>query len=165
MNGPKRTDRTRLTHDDRAVSIAITHALTIAITTILVSGLLLASGPFLDAQEQRVSQDQLNEIGSSVATQISTVDRLADSGDDVETTVTVQYPTRIVDNYEYTVELREEGDRTIVEVSSEGVDRASSFQLQTNTDIDNGSSTDGPDIEISLCDDNGDSEITLEGCD
>lgn len=154
--------------DDRGVSIALTHALTLAITTILVGGLLLSSGPFLEAQEQRVSQDQLSEIGSNVATQVATLDRLADSGDDVTTTVTVQYPNRIVDTHTYTVELRtidDGGDeRALVQISSPGVDRASSFQLNTEAEIED-STTDGPRVEISLCDDGEDSTITLDGCD
>lgn len=43
---------TTLPADDRAVSSAVTHALALGITAILMSGLLIAAGTMLDDQRE-----------------------------------------------------------------------------------------------------------------
>jgi len=86
--------------DNRAVSIAITHALTIAITAVLISGLLIGAGQLLDRQEDRVAREQFSEIGSDVVSNINSLDRLNATGKGANATVTPTYPARVVgENY------------------------------------------------------------------
>lgn len=103
-----------LGRDDRAVSIAVTHVLTIGITTILISGLLLGAGSMLENQREQSTQSSLETIGERLASEISDVDRLTTDG---ATNVTVRTDhQRFVTGSQYTVELHdlEQGDSTCV---------------------------------------------------
>lgn len=149
--------------DDRAVSIAITHALTIAITTVLLSGLLISSGALLESQEQRVSNQQLSEIGSDVLSYLHDFDRMSSSGEDVQSTVTPNYPDRIVDSYAYTIELRETANGYAgIEIRTHRLDQSVQYEIALETDIQE-STVRGGDVEINLCKDP--QEITVGGCD
>jgi len=63
----------------RALSTTLGYVLTLAITAVLVSGLLIAGGNFIEDQRERVIQTELEVIGEQVATQINAVDRLNQS--------------------------------------------------------------------------------------
>lgn len=90
--------------DDRAVSIAITHVMTIGITALLITGLLMGAGNLLDAERERGAEASLTTIGERLSGELSSVDRLAaDSADDV--TMRVDHP-REVSGSTYRVELR-----------------------------------------------------------
>jgi hypothetical protein len=144
--------------DTRAVSIAITHALTVAITTILVSGLLISSGTLLESQEERVGDQQLEEIGSDVVSYINEFDRLNETGTDVTAAVRPNYPDRIVDTYVYNIELYDDGT---LEVRSNRLGQSVSYEVDTDTNIEGGTVASG-NIEINLCDNP--QRITLGGC-
>ncbi|MEF8936862.1 DUF7266 family protein [Halobacteriaceae archaeon SHR40] len=147
-----------LDDDTRAVSIAITHALTVAITTVLVSGLLISSGTLLESQEERVGDDQLSEIGSDVVSYINEFDRLNGTGTEVTATVTPNYPDRIVGTYVYNIELYDDGT---VEVRSNRLGQSAAFEIDTDTNIEGGTVASG-NIEINLC--KNPQRITLGGC-
>jgi hypothetical protein len=150
--------------DVRGVSLALTHALTIAITAVLVSSLLIASGTLLESQEQRVSEEQIAEIGSDAASYVYNFDRLNATGDQVSATVTPAYPPRVVDSYTYRVELREAGGEAVLEIKVDRLGLSTSFGIDTETPIDPASESSGDgEIEINLCPDP--QEITLGGCD
>ena len=57
--------------DRRAVSVTITHVLTIGITTILISGLLIGTGTLLDSQKDRATYDEKSTIGDRLAGEIT----------------------------------------------------------------------------------------------
>ncbi|WP_435195406.1 DUF7266 family protein [Natronomonas sp. EA1] len=63
--------------DDRAVSTTVSYALTLAITGILISGLLVAGAGFVDDQRERASATELNVIGQRLAADVGAADRLA----------------------------------------------------------------------------------------
>lgn len=149
--------------DERAVSVAITHALTVAITTVLVSGLLVASGGLLESQEQNVGEDQLNEIGGDALTYIHSFDRMNQKGTNVETSATPDYPARVVGSYQYELELRDDGSHGTLVVRSSRLGRSAEFTIQTETAIEN-STVRGYDVQISLCQHGSDGTITLGGC-
>lgn len=147
------------TDDRRAVSVAITHALTIAITTVLVSGLLIASGGLLDSQEQRVGEDQLEEIAGDVTSHIHAFDRMSQHGNDVTASVEPNYPAQIVGSYAYRIELYEDDGSGIVEVRSSRLGQSVTVEIDTDVAILDSSET-GSSPRISLCGD----EITLGEC-
>lgn len=154
-----------VTADERAVSVAISHALTVAITTILLSGLLVGTGSFVETQETRVADEQINEIGHDVVTQVHNLDQLSASGDDVTGNVELQYPRRIVDSYRYEIRLIDSGSDLLtgqqgIIVEVEDLDRRQGFDIDDDTDIAV-SSTDGPNVNVTLCPSD---EITLEDC-
>ncbi|QFU82973.1 DUF7266 family protein [Natronorubrum aibiense] len=110
----------RRTHSgtDRGMSIALTHVLTIGITTILIAMLLMSGSTMLDTETERSTQTSLETIGERLAGDIDNVDRIvADSDDTV--TITAEQP-RSVANSRYTVELRDdcsEEDASLLEES------------------------------------------------
>ena len=146
--------------DERAVSVTISHALSIAITTVLVSGLLIGAGPFVESNEQRVADTQLSEIGHSVASQVTTLDRLNATGDGVRTTVDLRYPRTIAGSYGYTVSLTDDS----VVVESPRLDRSVAVGLETDTTLE-ASQANAPDLRVSLCAHAGGPIISLGGCD
>lgn len=90
--------------DTRAASIPITHALTIAITALLLAGLLLGAGGFIDRQQDRVARGQLAAVGGDVLDLVHGLDRLNATGETVRATIEPTYP-RTVAGSPYTVSL------------------------------------------------------------
>ena len=87
---------------DRAVSIAVTHVLTIAITTVLISGLLIAAGSMLEGQQDRSAEQSLETVGERIAGEIAGAEQAA--GDDGTVTITADHPSRVASE-RYTVTL------------------------------------------------------------
>ncbi|WP_435360353.1 DUF7266 family protein [Haloarchaeobius sp. DFWS5] len=92
--------------DDRAVSIAVTHVLTVGITTILVAGLLIGAGGLLDEEKSDAARDEMRTIGNRIAADIASVDHAAqNSGSSMS--LQTSHPTRIAGGG-YAVRLRQE---------------------------------------------------------
>ena len=97
----------RLHNDDRAVSIAVTHVLTIAVTTLIIGGLMMGASFLMEVQTERSAEESLETIGERLSSQLSGVDRAtADGG---EATVRATHP-RTVAGAGYTVDLTESCD-------------------------------------------------------
>lgn len=64
--------------DDRGVSIALTHVLTIGITTILVAGLLVGASGLLEDRKTSAARTELRTLGNRMAEDIANVDHEAD---------------------------------------------------------------------------------------
>ncbi|WP_246999989.1 DUF7266 family protein [Halosolutus gelatinilyticus] len=145
-----------ITRDDRALSITVTHVLTIGITTILISMLLVSAGTMLDSQTDRSAESSLETIGERIAGEIAAGDQIAvGSSDDV--TLTAEHPRRVAGSG-YRVTLLEsthcdEGplltDETdCLRLTSSGSDVVVYVPLKVDTDVDHESSADGGLIEI-----------------
>ncbi|WP_336327477.1 DUF7266 family protein [Halovenus sp. HT40] len=147
--------------DRRGLSVAVTHALTVAISTILVSGLIIGAGTLLESQEQSVGEDQLREVGSDAVTYVNTFDRLNGTGENVTVTVAPDYPERIVGSYRYTIQLYNTSELRGLEIRSEALGRERQYPISTTNARLTNTSTSGADVQISLCK-NG--EITVAGC-
>lgn len=101
--------RTRLVSDQRAVSSTVTYALAVAITTILVSGLIVAAGGVLDDQRERAVRNELGVVGERLAAELEGADRLVpadeDAADeDAELRLRTTHPPRLAGT-QYTVAL------------------------------------------------------------
>ena len=101
--------------DRRAVSVTITHVLTIGITTILISGLLIGTGTLLDSQKDRATYDEKSTIGDRLASEITAVDQKAqqaikqhpDDDPEIEVAVRTEHP-RQLSGGQYFVTLSDE---------------------------------------------------------
>lgn len=90
---------------NRAVSTPLGYVLTLAITTVLVSGLLIGMGGFVGDQRERVVRSELEVVGEQVAADVSAVDRLVVAGGaDKAARASFRLPAR-VGGTGYTVEL------------------------------------------------------------
>lgn len=152
--------------DTRAVSIAITHGLTIAITAVLISGLLIGAGNLLQDQEERVAEEQFDEIGSDMIGQIQTLDTLNETGEDVTVRVQPRYPERVA-GYTWNIEIAGPNQHPFdtayaLNITSLGFDRTLQYPLNTKTTVDDDASPANSDQPvILLCD--GD-RITFTEC-
>ncbi len=63
--------------DNRGVSAVLGYVITIGIITVLISGLLLAGGSFVESQQDRATRAEFEVLGNRVAADIAAVDRLA----------------------------------------------------------------------------------------
>lgn len=92
--------------DDRAVSIALTHVLTIGITTILITGLLIGGSGLLEDEKSDATRGELRTIGNRMASELSAAYYSATSSGGGKMVVRVTHPSRVAGN-SYNVELRQ----------------------------------------------------------
>ncbi|ELY70024.1 DUF7266 family protein [Natrinema versiforme] len=139
---------------DRAVSITITHVLTIGITTILIAMLLTASGTMLESETERSADSSLETVGERIADEIGNVDQIANETDDT-VTLTTEHP-RTVASSRYTVELQAdcnnapllEENTACVKLTAQDTDAVAHVPIKTDNDINETSSATGGTIEI-----------------
>jgi hypothetical protein len=95
--------------DDRALSSPMTHVLTIAIVTVLVSGLLVAAGSTLADQREHAAEEQLETIGHRLSLELATAERLAARGTGGTATLRADHVDRVTGRF-YTVRLTDDPD-------------------------------------------------------
>lgn len=106
-------DPAHLRSETRGVSTALGYTLNLAVATILVTGLLVGAGGYVEDQQERAIRTELDVIGARVAGELAAVDRLARTGDDVRVSVTVETPVRST-GATYTIAINESGNREVV---------------------------------------------------
>lgn len=153
---------------DRGLSIALTHVLTIGITTILVAMLLMAGSTMLDSETERSTQTSLETVGERLAGDIDNVDRMANDSDNVSL---VSDRPRTVANSGYTVTILSAencGDRApllndsnpCLELDASSTDVTVYVPVKADEDrIATGTSVSGGSIEITY--DSDDDELTI----
>jgi cytoskeletal protein RodZ len=90
--------------DDRAVSTTVGYALTLGVAALLITGLLIAGGGFLEDQREATTETQLEVIGEQVSADISSADRLSASDAD-EVNITRNLPDSVTGS-QYTISVR-----------------------------------------------------------
>lgn len=73
----------RVRGTDRGVSVTVNYVLALAITALLISGLLIAGGDYLEGQRESVTRHQLGVTAEQLAGGIADADRLAAGGERV----------------------------------------------------------------------------------
>ncbi|MFB6282197.1 MAG: hypothetical protein ABEH40_09270 [Haloferacaceae archaeon] len=137
---------------DRAVSTAFGYVLLLTVATLLVSGLLLATGSFVDGQRDRATREGLSVAGQQTAGAIETADRLVDSGEsDPSTLVVEQRLPRRVAGSGYVIEVNDTGGDAELELvpsgASDEADRTVTVPLSNRTAVAETSIQGGP-IEV-----------------
>ena len=72
-DGPRRT----ASRDDRAVSITVNYVIVLGITAVLISGLLIGAGGYVQDQRTNVVREQLTVVAEQLAAGITDADRLS----------------------------------------------------------------------------------------
>ncbi|NUC73098.1 hypothetical protein HTZ84_12375 [Haloterrigena sp. SYSU A558-1] len=88
---------------DRGMSIALTHVLTIGITTILIAMLLMAGSTMLESETERSTETALETVGDRLAGDIDNVDRMAAGGENASTVSLISDQPRTVASTGYTI--------------------------------------------------------------
>jgi hypothetical protein len=64
--------------DTRGAASQVVQVLTAGITALLISGLVLGAGTYLEGQQERATQEELNVVGERMATELSRVATLGE---------------------------------------------------------------------------------------
>lgn len=110
--------------NDRAVSSTLNYVLSLSIATLLVTGLLVAGGTFVEDRQKGVIRSELSVIGQQVASDINRADRLLTAGrGDTRVVVNQSFPKRITgsgyDIHLNTGDPLDPGDDTLALVSQD----------------------------------------------
>ncbi|WP_254840222.1 DUF7266 family protein [Natronomonas marina] len=90
---------------ERGVSPVFGYVLTLGISTLLVSGLLIAAGGFVEDQREQTSRSELRVIGQQVSADIAAADRLHRTDGASEIAITRTIPEQVVGS-QYKVAVR-----------------------------------------------------------
>lgn len=101
MNVPQRS----LARDERAVSTTLGYILNLTVATLVITGLLVASGGFVDGQREQAMRSELRVVGQQLAADIAAADELAATADPDDTIrIERQLPQRVA-GQSYTVSV------------------------------------------------------------
>ena len=134
MTPDRRPKLTRFTRDDRAVSTTLGYVLSLAIASLLISGLMLAAGGFVESEREQVIRSELDVVGQTLVADIEGADRLASA---IDGTVSVRSSLpRRVGSSAYSIELTDQGGGvTEITLTAASVDVSVDLRLVTNTDV------------------------------
>lgn len=145
--------RETLIRDDRAVSVAVTHVLTVGITAVLISGLLLGSSSLLETQQERSAENALTTIGERLGGEITSLNHSTSAGETASINTSHQ---RQVAGSQYSVTLLESGcsayplidTSPCVVLESQGEDVTVAIPLSESIDVAHDVTVTGGPIEI-----------------
>lgn len=126
---------------ERATSTALGYTLTLAISTLLVTGLVLSGSTFVETQRELVIRNELEVIGEQVAGQLEQADRLVSAGvtpDNVRINQTI--PDKVAGK-SYDVVLEEGSPESTLELTTDNPDVSVSLDIPLSTPPPTGSRT------------------------
>lgn len=92
--------------DERGVSSTLSYVMSLAIAAILVTGLLLAGGTFVDDRRDEVVRNELHVIGQQVSADVERTDRLVRAGEgSTEAAIIREFPDSVA-GVNYRLEVR-----------------------------------------------------------
>lgn len=95
----------RARSDTRGVSFPLTQVVLLAVVTVVVAGALVSAGDYLEGERQRAAHQQLESVGTDLASSLVAADRLADGERNTTLEMDVSSPARVAGG-SYTVSLR-----------------------------------------------------------
>ena len=133
------------------MSVTVGYVLTLAISTLLLSGLFIAGGSFVDTERERAAQGELSVVGERLAADLMTVDRLAGTAEN-RTELTVERPVRLPDRVSgagYRISVTTTGTTGTVTLESDRADATVEvpFRARSDTEIRNATLS-GGDLRI-----------------
>lgn len=138
---------------DRAVSVTLNYVLTLAITTVLMTGLLFAAGNVVEDRRDSATRSELRVVGERVVTNLMAADRLVQT-DASEVVMVTDGPDRVA-GLEYTVSLNATSQEIVLSTADPEIVVRVTFD---NTTAVSDSSVDGGRTRIVLDDPGGANE-------
>ena len=135
--------------DDRGVSTTLGYTLTLAITAILMSGLLIAGGTLVDDQRERIAEDELSVTSEQLAGGLTDADQLAGTMSGGVLKVQVWLPERIAGG-PYTIELEnhptaaDQPANSTIHAEAQDVEATGELSLRTSVPVANQTVVGGP---------------------
>ncbi|WP_132057564.1 DUF7266 family protein [Halorussus amylolyticus] len=104
--------------DERGVSVTVNYALNLVVATLLVSGLLLATGNVVEDRRESAAEAELEVVGNRLAANLEAAGRLASvGGSDAEVRVEADLPASVA-GATYSVEIDDGGERLLLETNT-----------------------------------------------
>lgn len=118
---------------DRGLSYTLNYVFGMAIAALLVSGLIVAGGTFVDERRTDVVRGELRVIGNHLAANIEQADRMVVASENADTvSINRTFPERATGTT-YSVELDPPNDRLVLSTTS--LDVEVTVSLETETDL------------------------------
>ena len=95
--------------DDRALSTALTYTLTLALTTMVMVGLVSVTGHLVTSQHKSATSDELSVTGERLVNELASVDRMAYLNNDANISLRTNH-ARVVAGAQYAIELQTGGE-------------------------------------------------------
>lgn len=135
--------------DDRAVSPVFGYVLTLSVATLLVGGLLISAGGFVEDQRRNTAESELRVIGQQISSDIAAADRLVRTPGAEEIAVGRTIPSAVVGS-PYVIEVVDGGGPTspYLELTTHRPDVTVTVGLASKTPIEVGASADGGRIDV-----------------
>lgn len=130
---PDRFAVRRFIRDDCGVTFTVSYALTVAIATLLVAGLVATAGFVLDEQRENAIREELDVVGNDIAITVMATDRMAVTSNATNVTVRRSLPRQAVtEPYTITLEDANDGPRLTLRTESPDVNVQVPFRSRTN---------------------------------
>ena len=143
---------------DRSVSTALGYVLTLAIAALLVGGLFVAGGNFVDDRREQVIRQEMNVVGQHVASNVEEADRMVEAGgSSTEVSINQSFPDRATGST-YRMELVEE-DGGYLRVNSTRPEVSVVIEVDNTTALNNSYAEGG---EVSVIYDSSSDELVIE---
>ena len=94
---------------DRGVSPVVAYVLTLGISSLLVAGLLIAAGGYVETQREATSRSELRVLGQQVSADIAAADRMTRTEGSTEVSISRDLPERVV-NSQYSLSVRNDAN-------------------------------------------------------
>lgn len=122
--------------DSRGVSTVLNYGLTLGITTIIVTGLVIAAGGAIQDQREEVLRSEFGVVGEKLSGDISSAERLGRVGDGGTVTVERSYPNEVAGS-SYTIRFTDDsgGPRLVLESTDPAIRVTVPVALHESTDV------------------------------
>jgi len=120
--------------DTRAISPAVTQALTIGISTILITGLLVGGSTFIDNREEDTVRKGLKDVGTGVSSELVRLDQYNKTAVSNNLSFTSDYPDR-VGNEPYRIHVVPDSDKSTIYVNSSASEYWTSVRFKNTSPV------------------------------
>lgn len=136
--------------NSRSVSVTLNYILVLSITAVLVTGLIIAGGSFVEDQREQVIEGELRIIGNHLAGNMEQVDRYvrANGSNDPDVAYINQTFGNDVTGSTYQVTLDERADTAQVVLNSTQPDVSVRVNATVQTPVDDTSFANGGSISV-----------------
>lgn len=127
---------TSFRNDTRATSFTIGYTIDVAITMIVITGVIVGVSGFIADQQHKAVQQQTDVISDRVASAVSGVDDVGSVDGRTNASMQVYAPDSIVTG-QYTIGIRGDGNAKYIAVHDKTLDITARTPIQTDAAIEN----------------------------
>lgn len=145
--GRRDESRRRTGGGGRAQSTALDYTLSLALATIVITGLFIAAGDFVSSQRERVVRTELGVLGERIIADLTAADRLVEAGSGSTTVIVNQSLPQQVTGVPYRITVNVNGGDQWMNLSTQTPDVSVAIRFDTGTAVAERSVT-GGDVSV-----------------